>query len=83
MQEKIYNVLVSAVWQSESVVHMCTFFFRLFSIMVYHWILTMVLCFHFCSLPNAVSTQQPELLLKYRSGQVTLLLKHFNGISFY
>ena len=41
----IYTVvLISAVQQSDSVIHMYTFFFILFSIMVYHRILNIVPC---------------------------------------
>ena len=41
----IHNVvLISAVQQSDSVIHMYTFFFILFSIMVYHRILNRVPC---------------------------------------
>ena len=39
----IYDVvLVSAIQQSDSVIHICTFFFILFSIMVYARILNIV-----------------------------------------
>ena len=37
-------VLVSAVWQSDSVMHKYTFFFTFFSITVYHMILNIVPC---------------------------------------
>ena len=41
----MYNVLISAVQQSASVIHIYTFFFFIFfSIMVYHKILNIVLC---------------------------------------
>ena len=41
----IYNVvLISAVQQSDSVIHIYTFFFIFFSIMVYHRILNIVPC---------------------------------------
>ena len=41
----IYSiVLISAVQQSDSVMHICTFFFVSFSIMVYNQILNIVLC---------------------------------------
>ena len=36
----IYNVLITAVQQSDSVIHKYTFFFIFFSIMVYHRILS-------------------------------------------
>ena len=40
-----YNVmLVSAVQQNDSVIHMCALFFVFFSIMVYHKILNIVPC---------------------------------------
>ena len=41
----IYNVVpISAVQQSDSVIHLYTFFFIFFSIMIYHRILSIVLC---------------------------------------
>ena len=41
----VYNVvLISAVQQSDSVIHIHTFVFILFSIMVYHRILNIVPC---------------------------------------
>ena len=44
--ELIYNVaLVSAVEPSDSVIHVFAHYFLFFSIMVYHRILTMVLCY--------------------------------------
>ena len=40
----IYNVLISAVWQSDSGIHLHTFSFISFSIMVYYRILNIVPC---------------------------------------
>ena len=41
----VYNVvLVSGVQRSNSVIHIYTFFFRFFSIMVYHKMLNIVAC---------------------------------------
>ena len=41
----IYNVVLStAVWQSDSVIHVHTFFFMFLSIMIYYRILNIVPC---------------------------------------
>ena len=40
----IYVVLISAVQQSDSVIHIYTFFFMFFSIMAYHRILNIIPC---------------------------------------
>ena len=43
--ELVYNVvLISGVQQSDSVIHICTFFFIFFSVMVHHRILNIVPC---------------------------------------
>ena len=40
----IYNVLISVVQQTDSDIHIYTFFFIFFSFMVYHRILNIVPC---------------------------------------
>ena len=43
----IYNVvLISAVQQSDSFIHTCTYFFIFFSIMIYHRILNIALLYY-------------------------------------